>query len=294
MAAVSALAVILIAFATASSLRETKDRIGAAPTRGRFVQAADVDMYLQEWGPPDGLPVVFLHAAGGWSEVWKQTGEALARRSFHSIALDMPPLGYSERPDTPRYSREAQARRVIGVLDALRMPTAVLVGHSFGGRAVTQAALEHPERVRGLVLVDPALSFAEAGARRASLVDAALRIAPLRSALAASTFGNPLFTRKLIQLFVADRDRVTPYWVDLYQRPIEVRGTSRAIEDWLLVGSPECHGLGGNLHPGHAPPWLRGAAVAARRDSVDSVYPLREHSLEPTARRPTGTARQSW
>src|SRR5262249_51146084 len=55
----------------------------------------------------------------------------------------------------------------------------------------------------------------------------------LRTALAASTFGNPLFTRRLIQLFVADRNRVTPYWVDLYQQPIDVRGTSRAIGDWL-------------------------------------------------------------
>src|SRR5262249_57640669 len=143
-------------------------------------------------------------------------------------------------------------------------------GQWLGGRGITEAALEHPERVRGLVLVDAALSFEEAGARRPTLVDVALRVAPLRTALAASTFGNPLFTRRLIQLFVADRDRVTPYWVDLYQRPIEVRGTSRAIEDWLLVGSPECHGLGGNLHPGHAPPWLRGAAVSARRDTAGS------------------------
>src|SRR5262249_14192972 len=146
---------------------------------------------------------------------------------------DSPPRGYAERPDTARYSREAQARRVIGVLDALRIPRAVLVGHSFGGRAVTEAALERPERVRGLVLVDAALSFEEAGARRPTLVDVALRVAPLRTALAASTFGNPLFTRRLIQLFVADRNQVTPYWVDLYQQPIDVRGTSRAIGDWL-------------------------------------------------------------
>jgi pimeloyl-ACP methyl ester carboxylesterase len=231
--AVAAVAVTLIAFTIAASVRESKDRVEAAPARGRFVRAADVDLYLQEWGPAGGPPVVFLHAAGGWSEAWKHTGEVLAGRNFRSIGLDMPPLGYSERPASPRYSREAQAKRVIGALDALNIPAAVLVGHSFGGRAVAQAALEHPERVRGLVLVDAALSFADAGPRRPTLVDAALRIAPLRTALAASTFGNPLFTRKLIQLFVADPNRVTPYWVDLYQRPIDVKGTSRAIGDWL-------------------------------------------------------------
>jgi pimeloyl-ACP methyl ester carboxylesterase len=175
---------------------------------------------------------VFVHAAGGWSEACKQTGEALAPRGFRSIALDMPPLGYSERPDTPRYSREAHARRVIGVLDAFRISAAFLVGHSFGSRAVAQAALTHPERVRGLVLVDPALTFEAPGASQATLLDAALRISPLRTALAASTFGNPLFMRKLIQLFVADPARVTPYWVP-YRQPRDVKGTSRAIGDWL-------------------------------------------------------------
>jgi pimeloyl-ACP methyl ester carboxylesterase len=232
-AAVAAVTLLLIAFALMAAVRETKDRVGAAPTRGQFVRAADVDIYLQEWGPPDGTPVVFVHAAGGWSEAWKQTGEALAPKGFRSIALDMPPLGYSERPDTPRYSREAQARRVIGVLDAFHISAAFLVGHSFGSRAVAQAALTHPERVRGLVLVDPALPFEAPGASQATLLDAALRISPLRTALAASTFGNPLFMRKLIQLFVADPARVTPYWVALYQKPSDVKGTSRAIGDWL-------------------------------------------------------------
>jgi hypothetical protein len=89
-AGVSAVALLLMAFAFLAALRETKDRVGAAPPRGQFARAADVDIYLQEWGPPDGTPVVFVHAAGGWSEAWKQTGEALAPKGFCSIALDMP------------------------------------------------------------------------------------------------------------------------------------------------------------------------------------------------------------
>jgi pimeloyl-ACP methyl ester carboxylesterase len=96
---------------------------------------------------------------------------------------------------------------VIGVLDAFRISAAFLVGHSFGSEAP--------------------------GASQATLLDAALRISPLRTALAASTFGNPLFMRKLIQLFVADPAPVTPYWVALYRQPSDVKGTSRAIGDWL-------------------------------------------------------------
>jgi hypothetical protein len=91
--------------------RETEDRTSAAPASGHFVHAADVDIYIQEEGPKSGPAVILLHAAGGWSGVWKQTMDALADAGYHAIALDMPPLGFSEKPATPRYSREDQAKR---------------------------------------------------------------------------------------------------------------------------------------------------------------------------------------
>ncbi len=238
LAAILALVIIVLSgFRIAAVARESQTRTDAAPPAGHFVHAADVDMYIQEWGPADGPAVVFLHAAGGWSEVWKQTGEDLAAEGFHAIALDMPPLGYSERPDTPRYSREDQAKRVIGVLDALHIKKATLVGHSFGGRAVAQTALMMPERVRAVVLVDAALSFNSAAQKRGvagSFLDMVMYAAPVRNALVSATFTNPLFTRTLIKLFVADPKSASDYWVHIYQEPIDVQSTTPAIGDWVI------------------------------------------------------------
>ena len=214
--------------------RETEDRIGAAPKSGHFVRAGDVDLYIQEEGPKSGPTVVLLHAAGGWSGVWKQTMDALADAGYHAIALDMPPLGFSEKPATPRYSREDQAKRLIGVLDALNIEKATLVGHSFGARAVAQAALEHPERVGRVVFASAAINFGTpAPSLKGNIISALLGIQPLRRALTAATFTNPHFTRKLLQMFVYKPESATDDWVGVYQAFLKVKGTNDGVADWL-------------------------------------------------------------
>src|SRR5438105_724770 len=79
--------IALFSFWIVAIMRETKINTDAAPRSGHFVHAADVDLYIQEWGPPSGPAVVFLHAAGGWSEVWHTTGEALAQSGYHAIGV---------------------------------------------------------------------------------------------------------------------------------------------------------------------------------------------------------------
>jgi len=152
----------------------------------------------------------------------------------------VPPLGYSERPAIPAYSRVDQARRIVGALDALGVQRAILLGHSFGARAVAEVALRWPERVAGLVLVDAALSL-DAPPHRQSLLGDVLAWSPARKLIAAATLSNPLFTKTLLSLFVAKSDSVTPYWIATYQRPLNVRGTYSATADWLpeLLNEPD-------------------------------------------------------
>jgi pimeloyl-ACP methyl ester carboxylesterase len=216
--------------------RETEDRVAAAPASGRFVRAGDVDMYIQERGPKDGPAIVLMHAAGGWSGVWEQTMDELAKNGFHAIAIDAPPLGYSEKPDTPRYSREDQARRIVGVLDALDIKWATLVGHSFGGRAVAETVISYPERVSRVVLVDASIPFGvPEPSLQGSVVNYLFSIEPLRRAATAATFTNPMFTRKLLESFVYKPESATDYWVGVYQAFMRVKGTNSAVADWLQV-----------------------------------------------------------
>src|SRR5437868_4796453 len=125
-AAVIGVAILLLAFRGAAALRESQTPASAAPQTGRFVRAADIDMFVQEAGPPDGIPVVLIHGTGAWSEIWRETMNALAAAGFHAVALDMPPFGFSQRPPKASYGDDAQARRILGALDSLGLTSAVL------------------------------------------------------------------------------------------------------------------------------------------------------------------------
>ena len=121
------LAVAAIAgFRLAASFRETADRDALAPPSGHLVQTSSGGVFMQEKGPPDGVPVVLFHGTAAWSELWWRTSDALAASGFHVIALDLPPFGFSDRPGT--YTRGDQAARINDVLGALKAPPAIIVG----------------------------------------------------------------------------------------------------------------------------------------------------------------------
>ena len=226
-------AVVLATFRWQAHARETTRRADAAPSRGRFVRAADVEIFVQEVGPPGAAVVLFVHGMGAWSELWRETLSATGAAGFHAVAMDLPPFGYSERPARGAYSRQDQARRILGVLDALGARQATLVGHSFGGGPTMEAVLLAPQRVRRLVLADAAIGLdAPAGGGGGPAL--VLRARPLRNAFVASTVTNPLLTRRLLTLFVADPGAVTDARVQVLQAPLAVQGATEAFGDWLL------------------------------------------------------------
>ena len=251
-----ALAVVLLlaGFRVAAARRERVSRQETAPKTGRFVRAADVELFVQEEGPADGAPVVFVHGTGAWSEIWRGTMRVLAGAGYRAIALDMPPFGFSSRPASADYGDDAQARRILGALDALRLERATVVGHSFGGRPTMQATFLAPQRVERLVLVDAALDLTRgcagedargcAVALRTSfsprettgpwLVRAALGAPPLRDAVVAATLSSPRMTGWLLSKLVSNREAaVTPARVAMLQRPFVVDGWTHGLGEWL-------------------------------------------------------------
>jgi pimeloyl-ACP methyl ester carboxylesterase len=108
--------------------------------------------YVDSGGP--GAPLVFVHGLSSSIGFWEYQLPAFAA-SHRVIALDLPGYGASGRPDapcTPRWYAEV----VRGLLDALELPRATLVGHSMGGQIALTLALAHPSRVDRLVLSAPA------------------------------------------------------------------------------------------------------------------------------------------
>ena len=226
----------LTTFRVAAAVRERQPRRTAAPRGGYFIRAADVELYVQEAGPSDGIPVVLIHGTGAWSEIWRETMTALASAGFRAIALDMPPFGFSQRPDPPRYDDASQARRILGALDALHLTRVVLVGHSFGARPTVEAALRAPSQVRTLILVDAALDLhiPPDSLPRPPAATMFLKPSAVRNALVAATLTNPLFTKRLLQLLIAIPGAATPARVRMLQQPFAVTGTTDAFGHWLV------------------------------------------------------------
>lgn len=230
---------ILVIFSVQSDRRESKTASEVAPTTGKFVHANDLEIFIQEAGPTSGQPVLLIHGTVAWSEIWRETMSVLAENGFRAIAIDVPPFGYSEKPNGPEaYSRENQAKRIIGVLDTLNIKKAIFVGHSVGSRPTIEVALEAPDRVQKLILVDPALGFAPDDTYFQQndplwIVSKIFEIRPLRKAVLATYGTNPLFTKKLFKSFVSNVDAVTESRVKMLQQPLVVQNTTNAYGDWL-------------------------------------------------------------
>ncbi len=76
--------------------------------------------------------------------------------AYRVIAPDMVGFGFSDRPEGFEYRKDAWIKQAIGLLDALRIEKAHVVGNSFGGAIALAMAIRHPERVDRLVMMGSA------------------------------------------------------------------------------------------------------------------------------------------
>ena len=227
----------ILFFTVQANLRESKTRQEAAPATGRFVQAGDVELFIQEMGPEDGQAILFIHGTGAWSGLWRETMTPLAKAGYHCIAIDIPPFGYSERPSTPSYENADQAKRIVTLMDSLGIEHAILLGHSFGGGATMETALMIPERIDALILLD-------IGGLNLNLVPAAEKSGPsaielflgapsVRDPILKATATNPIFTKTLISAMVLDPADASDEKIEMLQEPLVLEGATNTLGDWL-------------------------------------------------------------
>lgn len=118
--------------------------------RRHTVKANGLSFALTEFGK--GPAVLFCHGFPDTSETWTGQMRAVAAAGYRAIALDMRGYGSSDAPADPEvYTSLHISGDLIGVLDALDIPSAVLVGHDWGAEHVWQAILKRPDRFRAAV-----------------------------------------------------------------------------------------------------------------------------------------------
>ena len=155
----------------------------------QLVHVGDLDLCYEEFGSPDDPALLLIMGLGTQMLAWRpEFCAALAAEGFRVIRFDNRDIGRSthlsgKRPPgllelatrrirDPAYTLDDMAEDTVGLMDALGLGDAHLVGASMGGMIAQQAAAHHPDRVRSLTSI-----MSTTGARRVG--QPALRVLPL-------------------------------------------------------------------------------------------------------------------
>ena len=130
------------------------ERIAKYPQK--ILAVDNVDISYREAG--QGIPVVLLHGIGSGSGSWLFQLESL-QQNYHLIAWDAP--GYGQSSPLTKEIPEAldYADTLKRLVDALRLKTFYLIGHSFGALIAAAYCHQFSASVSSLVLVDPAMGY---------------------------------------------------------------------------------------------------------------------------------------
>lgn len=212
----------------------------------QFVEVNGLTVHYKEMG--QGSPTfILLHGFGASTFSWREVMQPLSQYG-RVIAYDRPAFGLTERPmpgewsgESP-YSPEAQAKLVIGLMDALGVERAILVGNSAGGTISVQVALSYPQRVQALVLVDAAIY---AGGGSPGWIRPLLDTPQMRHV-------GPLIARQLqaqgrafIETAWHDPMRIPAEVFAGYEKPLQVENWDRAL--WELTAASHASDLEGRL-----------------------------------------------
>jgi pimeloyl-ACP methyl ester carboxylesterase len=126
---------------------------GTWPWRPSRLETDGVGLHYVDEGPRNGQPVVMLHGNPTWSYLYRNFIPPLVEAGFRAIAYDQLGFGRSDKPaQVDAYSVPRSVRHFSALADELGLEDVSLVGHDWGAMIALAWAVEHPERVRRVVL----------------------------------------------------------------------------------------------------------------------------------------------
>ncbi len=196
------------------------DEITRAALPGEFVRLSGGVTHYQMAGPEDGQPVILIHGFSTPLYIWDRNFDALAEAGFRVVRYDLLGRGYSDRPPV-EYHPDLFDRQLLDLIDALGFEAPDLVGLSMGGAIAVTFADRHPDRLRRLVLIDPA------GFPLKAPLAALLLFLPAVGELVMALAGNRVLLAGLPRDFY--RPEQFPEYVEQYKAQLPYRGFKRAL-----------------------------------------------------------------
>jgi pimeloyl-ACP methyl ester carboxylesterase len=129
----------------------------AYPQGGTSLAVTGARLNVVDLGPREakGPPIVLIHGASSNLEAMRlPLGDLLARK-YHVILIDRPGHGWSTRERVTDSTPDVQARMIAEALEKLQLGPVILVVHSLAGALGARMALDHADRLAGLVMLAP-------------------------------------------------------------------------------------------------------------------------------------------
>ena len=234
-----------------SELEGTVPAEQLADPDSRFLEVDGRSVHLKErdGGTADERPpLLLIHGFGSSLASWRYVLDPLGALG-RTVAFDRVAFGLSEHPErgswrgTNPYSLAGEVASTVALMDALGLDRAVLIGSSSGGALAAQLALDHPDRVAGLVLIAP------------TILDAGGPPVWSRPLLATPQFRRvgPLFMRQyggptgenIYRASWGNPERIGDADLEAYRLPLRAEGWDRAL--WELTRATRRPPVAGRL-----------------------------------------------
>lgn len=154
---ISILGLVLLALITTYAPDTDKDAMLAkyGGDQAKFVKmAGGTNIHYRDQGPERAPAIIMIHGMSSHLQTWEPLIEQM-RGDFRILSLDLPGFGLTGPNPEGEYGPKVYTEAVLAVMDASGIDKAIIVGNSMGGWTAWRMGLSNPDRVHGLVLLDP-------------------------------------------------------------------------------------------------------------------------------------------
>ncbi|CAN5490395.1 alpha/beta hydrolase [soil metagenome] len=196
-----------------------------------FISVNGMDVHFRDEGDPtDSIPIVLIHGTGSSLQTFDVWVDSL-KKSNRVIRMDLPAYGLTGPFPDRNYSMAHYTAFIMDFLKAVKIKQCVLAGNSLGGEIAWNFALNRPEMVKKLILIDAA-----GYPRNSKSVPIAFKLAQIPVLNKLLSFITPRFlVRASVENVYFDKSKVTDSLVDRYFELALREGNRQAFVDRLKM-----------------------------------------------------------